>query len=211
MRAHVMIIMRHLRPAIMVFLFLSLITGILYPLAITGVSALVMPGKAGGSLVYDHGKLVGSRLIGQNFIQPGYFHPRLSATMGPDPANAAVTISAPYNAAASAASNLGPTSKALIDRVAASAAALKAENPEALAAGLPIPVDLVTGSGSGLDPDISPQAAMFQVKRIARVRKLPENLIVTLVNQMTEQPFLGWLGEPRVNVLQLNMALDTLK
>lgn len=205
-----MALFRQIRPAVTIFLSLSVITGLAYPLGMTGLSKLVLPEQAEGSLVHVDGQAVGSALIGQNFTQPRYFHGRPSATTGPDPADPSKTGPLPYNAAASVATNAGPTSKALVDRVTAAVAQLKAENPEAVAAGLSIPMDLVTTSGSGLDPDISPQAAMFQVKRIARMRNLSENSLKNLVDDMTERPLMGWLGVPHVNVLALNIALDTL-
>ncbi|AQS85855.1 MAG: potassium-transporting ATPase subunit KdpC [Acetobacter aceti] len=203
--------LRELRPALVLFLFLSVVTGVLYPLAITGAASVLFPRQAGGSLVLVDGKPVGSELIGQNFTSPRYFHPRPSATSGPDPVDASKSGPLPYNAAASVGSNLGPTSKSLVDRVTASVAALRAENPEAVREGLAIPADLVTTSGSGLDPDISPQAARFQVSRIAAARKLPEERVHDLILRMTQAPLAGVLGEPRINVLRLNLALDAMK
>ncbi|MFT8422588.1 potassium-transporting ATPase subunit KdpC [Gluconacetobacter sp.] len=205
-----MTIVRTIRPALVVFLFLSVVTGILYPLAMTGVAGYVLPRQAGGSLVMKGDRLVGSTLIGQNFADARYFHGRPSVTVGPDPADPSKTVAQPYNAAASMASNAGPTSRALVERVAAAVSRLKADNPEAVLAGLPVPMDLVTSSGSGLDPDISPQGALFQVARVARARHLREETVRALVDRMVERPLMGWLGEPRVNVLELNLALDTL-
>ncbi|WP_279380947.1 potassium-transporting ATPase subunit KdpC [Acetobacter sacchari] len=205
-----MTIMRQMRPALTIFLLLSVLTGLVYPLGMTGLAGLLFPQQAGGSLIRSEGKTVGSVLIGQNFSRPGYFHGRPSATMGSDPADASKTIAAPYNAAASVGSNASPTSRALVERVAAAVAQLKAENPEAVAAGEHIPMDLVTTSASGLDPDISPDAAFFQVRRVAQARRLPESEVHQLVENLIQSPLMGWLGEPHVNVLQLNMALDTL-
>lgn len=205
-----MTLIRQLRPALVIFGFLSLLTGLLYPLSMTAISSVLMPDKAAGSLVRDGKRTVGSVLIGQNFTQSRYFHGRPSATIGTDPADPTKTVSTPYNAAASVGSNASPTAKALVERVASAIAQLKAENPEAIANGLSIPMDLVTTSASGLDPDISPQAAFFQIKRIARVRNLPEEMVRQLVEHMIEHPLMGWLGEPHLNVLELNMALDSL-
>lgn len=205
-----MTLIRQLRPALVIFGILSVLTGLLYPLGMTAISSALMSDKAGGSLVYDGERMVGSSLIGQNFTQPRYFHGRPSATTGADPIDPTKTVPAPYNAAASVGSNSSPTSKVLVERVAAVLAQLKAENPEAIAAGSPVPLDLVTTSASGLDPDISPQAAFFQVKRIARARNLSEETVRQLVEHMIKHPLMGWLGEPHLNVLELNMALDTL-
>jgi len=199
-----------LRPALVIFGILSVLTGVLYPLGMTALSHLLLPEKAGGSLIHDGTQTVGSALIGQNFTQPRYFHGRPSATTGADPTDATKTIPAPYNAAASIGSNASPTSKALVERVATAVAQLKAENPDAIAAGWSIPMDLVTTSASGLDPDISPEAALFQVKRIAHARNLSEAVVRHLVESMTDHPLMGWLGEPHLNVLELNMALDSL-
>ena len=171
-----------------------------YPSAIAGV---VFPKQAQGSLIEQNGKVVGSALIGQEFKEEKYFHGRPSATTTADPADATKTVPAPYNAANSSGSNLGPTSKALNDRVKEDVDKLKAENPS-----MPIPVDLVTTSGSGLDPDISPEAALFQVPRVAKARNMPEDRVRQLVADKTEGRLAGFLGEPRVNVLALNLALD---
>lgn len=201
---------REIRPALVILALLTMITGLIYPLAITGIAGVVFPLQAGGSLLRQDGKVIGSALIGQDFASRRYFHPRPSATTAADPADASKTVPAPYNAAASLASNLGPTSKALIDRVQADTEKLRAENPDAVRAGLPIPADLVTTSGSGLDPDISPAAARFQVLRIAQVRNLPAEKVQAMVDAQTARPLLGMLGEARVNVLRLNLALDAL-
>ena len=195
--------LKELRPAIVVFVGLMLITGLAYPLAMTGVTQTLFPWQANGSLIERDGKVIGSALIGQQFASDRYFHGRPSATLGPDPADASKTVPQPYNAANSSGSNLGPTNKALIDRVKADVDRLKAENPDAK-----VPVDLVTTSGGGLDPHISPEAAYFQAPRVAKARNLPEVRVRALVGQHIESHFLGFLGEPRVNVLALNMALD---
>jgi K+-transporting ATPase ATPase C chain len=193
----------HFRPALVTIVVMTVITGIAYPLAMTGIAGLIFPDQASGSLISRGGKIVGSRLIGQNFATDTYFHPRPSATTATDPADASKTVSAPYNAANSSGSNLGPTSKALVDRVKDDITKLRAENPGGL-----VPGDLVTTSASGLDPHISPAAAAFQVKRVAKARHLAEDVVAALVAANTEQPLLGLLGEPRVNVLSLNLALD---
>jgi K+-transporting ATPase ATPase C chain len=198
--------LKQIRPALVLVIALTIITGLIYPLAMTPVAGALFPYQAQGSLITDSsGKVIGSALIGQNFTSDKYFHGRPSATLGPDPADATKTTNVPYNAVNSMGSNLGPTSKALSDRVAASYTALHAENPN-----MPVPVDLVTTSGSGLDPDVSPDGAMFQVPRVAKARNLPEPQVSELVAQHTEGRFLGFIGEPHVNVLQLNLALDQL-
>ena len=194
---------KEIRPAIVLVIALTLITGLVYPLFITGVAGVILPRQAQGSLVEVDGKVVGSALIGQEFKDDKYFHGRPSATLAPDPADPTKTVSAPYNAANSGGSNLGPTSKALNDRVKEDVEKLKAENPSA-----PVPVDLVTTSGSGLDPDISPEGALFQVPRVAKARNMPEDRVRQLVSENTRGRFAGFLGEPRVNVLALNLALD---
>ena len=194
-----------LRPALVLLVALTAITGLAYPLAITGIAGVLFPAKAAGSLIERDGHVVGSSLIGQSFATAGYFHGRPSATTAADPADATKTVPAPYNAANSAGSNLGPTSAALAERVKGDLDALKAENP-----GATVPVDLVTTSGSGLDPDISPEAALFQVPRVAKARSLPEDRVRALVTSRIEGRTLGVLGEPRVNVLALNLALDDL-
>ena len=197
--------LREIRPAIVVLVALTLITGLVYPLVMTGIAGVIFPRQAQGSLIERDGKVVGSELIGQAFTADKYFHGRPSATTAPDPNDATKTVAAPYNAANSGGSNLGPSNKALIDRVQGDIDALKKENPSA-----PVPSDLVTTSASGLDPHISPGAALFQVPRIAKARNLPEDRIRQLVDENTEGQFLGLLGEPRVNVLLLNLALDRM-
>ena len=195
--------LKEIRPAILVLLLLTLITGLAYPLAMTAIAGVIFPKQAAGSLVERDGKVVGSALIGQEFKDDKYFHGRPSATTTADPADATKTVPAPYNAANSSGSNAGPTSKALIERVQADVATLKAENP-----GMPVPPDLVTTSASGLDPDISPEAALFQVPRVAKARNMPEDRVRQLVTENTQGRLAGLLGEPRVNVLALNLALD---
>jgi K+-transporting ATPase ATPase C chain len=197
--------LREIRPAIVLLLALTLITGLAYPLAMTGIAGVLFPRQAQGSLIEKDGKVVGSALIGQEFKDDKYFHGRPSATTGPDPNDSTKTVPAPYNAANSGGSNLGPTSKALADRVKEDVDKLKAENPSQ-----PVPVDLVTTSGSGLDPNISPEAALFQVPRVAKARNIPEAKLRQLVEEHVEGRTLGFLGEPRVNVLLLNLTLDRL-
>jgi K+-transporting ATPase ATPase C chain len=195
--------LKEIRPAILILVLLTLITGLAYPLAMTAIAGVVFPKQAEGSLIERDGKVVGSALIGQEFKDDKYFHGRPSATSTPDPADATKTVPAPYNAANSSGSNLGPTSKALNDRVKEDVEKLKAENPSAA-----VPIDLVTTSGSGLDPDISPEGALFQVPRVAKARNLPEDRVRQLVADNTAGRLGGLLGEPRVNVLELNLALD---
>lgn len=195
--------LREIRPALVILVVLTLITGLGYPLAMTGIAAVIFPRQAQGSLIERDGKIVGSALIGQEFKEARYFHGRPSATTGADPADPSKSVPAPYNAANSGGSNLGPTSKALNDRVADEVEKLKAENPA-----MPVPIDLVTTSASGLDPDISPEAARFQVPRVAKARGIPEDAVQKLVNSAVEGRFAGFLGEPKVNVLKLNLALD---
>jgi K+-transporting ATPase ATPase C chain len=197
--------LREIRPAIVILVALTLITGLAYPLVMTGVAQVIFPRQAQGSLIERDGKVVGSDLIGQAFTSDKYFRGRPSATTAPDPNDSTKTVAAPYNAANSGGSNLGPSNKALIDRVQGDIEALKKENPSAA-----VPADLVTTSASGLDPHISPEAALFQVPRIAKARNLPEDRIRQLVDENTEGRFLGLLGEPRVNVLLLNLALDRM-
>ena len=195
--------LREIRPAIILLVALTLITGLAYPLAMTAIAGVIFPKQAEGSLIEKGGKVVGSALIGQPFTSDKYFHGRPSATSAPDPADSSKTVSAPYNAANSGGSNLGPTSKALSDRVKEDVDKLKAENPS-----VAVPADLVTTSASGLDPDISPEAALFQVPRVAKARGVPEDRVRQLVDDNTEGRLAGLLGEPRVNVLALNLALD---
>lgn len=191
------------RPALVVLVILTALTGLVYPLAMTGVASLVFPRQAQGSLIERDGKIVGSALIGQEFKAERYFHGRPSATTAPDPNDSTKTVPAPYNAANSGGSNLGPTNKALIERVTEDVGKLKAENPS-----MPVPIDLVTTTASGLDPDISPEAALFQVPRVAKARKMTEDSVRKLVGERIEGRLMGVLGEPRVNVLALNLALD---
>jgi K+-transporting ATPase ATPase C chain len=195
--------LREIRPAIILLVALTLITGLAYPLAMTAIAGAIFPQQAQGSLIERDGKVVGSALIGQEFKDDKYFHGRPSATTAPDPADPAKTVPAPYNAANSGGSNLGPTSKALNDRVKDDVEKLKTENPQS-----GVPIDLVTTSASGLDPDISPEGALFQVPRVAKARDMPEDRLRELVTQNTQGRLLGLLGEPRVNVLTLNLALD---
>jgi len=195
--------LREIRPAIVLLLALTAITGLAYPLAMTGIAGALFPKEAQGSLIEKDGKVVGSALIGQEFKDDKYFHGRPSATLAPDPNDSTKTVPAPYNAANSGGSNLGPTSKALADRLKEDVDKLKAENPNQ-----PVPVDLVTTSGSGLDPHISPEAALFQVSRVAKARNVSEDSVKQLVASNTEGRLLGLIGEPRVNVLALNLALD---
>jgi K+-transporting ATPase ATPase C chain len=198
--------LKELRPAVVVLIGLTLITGLLYPLAMTGLAQVLFPTQAQGSLIVQDGKVVGSSLIGQPFNDAKYFHGRPSATTAPDPQDSSKTVDAPYNAANSGGSNLGPTSKALADRIKAEVDRLKAENPSEA-----VPVDLVTTSGSGLDPDISPDGAYFQVPRVAKARSLPQERVRALVESQIQGRMLGLFGEPRVNVLELNLALDKLQ
>jgi potassium-transporting ATPase KdpC subunit len=195
--------LKEIRPAIVLLLALTAITGLGYPLAMTGVAEAIFPNQAQGSLVERDGMVVGSALIGQEFTSERYFHGRPSATTAPDPQDSTKTVPKPYNAGNSGGSNLGPTNKALIDRVSADVETLKKENPSAA-----VPIDLVTTSGSGLDPDISPEAALFQVPRVAKARNLPEDRVRQLVSENIERPVVGLIGEPHVNVLALNLALD---
>lgn len=186
-----------LRPALVLFVLLSAITGVAYPLLVTGIAQSVFPGPANGSLVMRDGKPVGSALVGQNFDAPKYFWGRLSATGDK-----------PYNAMASGGSNLGARNPALVDAAKARIDALRAADPGNTG---PVPVDLVTASASGLDPQISPAAALFQAARVARVRGLPEDAVRALVDRHVEQPLFGFLGAPRINVLALNLALDSMR
>ena len=197
--------LRQIRPAIVLLVLMTVLTGLAYPLAVTGIAKVLFPHQAGGSLIEKNGKVIGSELIGQNFADARYFHGRPSATTDTDPNDAAKTVSAPYNAGNSGGSNAGPTSKALIERVQGDVEGLKKENNR------PIPVDLVTTSASGLDPHITPAAAEFQVSRVAAARNLPVERVRALVAEATQDRFLGVIGEPRVNVLKLNLALDALR
>jgi K+-transporting ATPase ATPase C chain len=191
--------MSHLRPALTIILLFTLLTGVAFPLGFVGLGALVFPSQAGGSLLSQNGHVIGSALIGQNFTQPGYFHARPSALMGADPKDSTKQIPTPYDASESGASNLAATSKALSDRVAADMASMPQR---------PVPADAVTTSGSGLDPDISPSNALAQVSRVAAARHMPEATVAGIVAAQQHGPFLGFIGEPTVRVLQLNLALD---
>jgi potassium-transporting ATPase KdpC subunit len=198
--------LKQLRPAFVMILVMTAITGIVYPLVMTGIGLVVFPYQAHGSLIEKDGKVVGSELIGQSFTGDKYFHGRPSATTEPDPKDPTKTVPVPYAADNSVGSNLAPTSKPLIDRVKDDAGKLAAEN-----SGNKVPVDLVTTSASGLDPDITPAAAYFQVPRVAKARDLPQERVRALVDDNIQGRTLGILGEPRVNVLKLNLALDALK
>jgi K+-transporting ATPase ATPase C chain len=197
--------LRQIRPAIVLIVLMTVLTGLAYPLAVTGIAQLLFPRQAAGSLIEKDGKAIGSELIGQNFADAKYFHGRPSATTDTDPNDATKTVPAPYNAGNSGGSNAGPTSKALIERVKGDTDKLKEENQA------PVPVDLVTTSASGLDPDVTPAAAEFQVPRVAKARNLTEDRVRALVADNTAGRWLGILGEPRVNVLQLNLALDAVR
>lgn len=195
--------LNQIRPAIVMMIVMTVITGLAYPLGMTGIAELIFPNQANGSLIEKDGKVVGSALIGQNFTDAKYFHGRPSATTETDPNDATKTVPVPYAADNSAASNLGPTSKALVDRVAGDVKTLQDENP-----GTPVPVDLLTTSASGLDPDVTPAGALFQVPRVAKARGMPEAAVKKLVDDSITPRTFGVLGEPRVNVLALNLALD---
>ena len=194
-----------LRPALVMLMLMVLVTGLLYPLVMTGVAQVAMSRPANGSLIEMNGVVVGSELIGQAFASDRYFQPRPSATTGADPNDSSKTVDAPYNAANSMGSNLGPTSQKLIERVKGDADRLKAGGAATA------PADAVTTSGSGLDPHISPANAALQVARVAKARGLTETSVGNLVAQQTEARVFGLLGEPRVNVLKLNLALDALR
>ncbi len=197
--------LKQIRPAILMIVVFTAITGLAYPLAMTGIAGAIFPRQAGGSLIERDGHVIGSSLIGQNFTQPQYFHGRPSATTDTDPNDSSKTVPSPYNAQNSGGSNLAAASKSLLDRVRGDAATLAQQNP-----GAAVPVDLVTTSASGLDPDITPAGALFQVPRVAQARKLPQDQVRQLVAQHTEGRLFGIIGEPHVNVLQLNLALDAL-
>ncbi|MGG6894375.1 K(+)-transporting ATPase subunit C [Rhizobium sp. BR 315] len=195
--------LKQIRPAIIMIVATTVLTGLAYPFAMTGVSQALFPHQANGSLVEKDGKVIGSSLIGQNFTSDGYFHGRPSATTAADPNDPTKSVAAPYNAANSGASNLGPTNSSLITRIKGDAATLQAQNPN-----MPVPMDLVTTSGSGLDPDISPDAAYFQIPRVAKARNMDQAKLKSIVDASIESRELGVLGEPLVNVLALNQALD---
>jgi K+-transporting ATPase ATPase C chain len=198
--------LQHVRPAVVLLVLFSALTGLIYPLAVTGIAQIALPRQANGSFIEKDGVVVGSALIGQNFKTDRYFHPRPSATTDTDPNDATKTIDAPYNAANSTGSNLGPTSQKLVDRVKAGVEAWRA-----MAGPAPVPADAVTTSASGLDPDVSPQAALAQVASVAKARGLDEAKVRQLVEASIETRFLGLIGEPRVNILRLNLALDRLQ
>jgi len=193
----------HVRPAIVMLTVFTVITGVAYPLLVTGIAQIAAPYQANGSLVQKDGKTVGSVLIGQAFSNDRYFQPRPSATSGPDSKDETKTTDVPYNAANSSGSNLGPTSKKLVDRVKADVDAIKAATGATV-----VPADAVTTSASGLDPHISPAFAKLQAARVAKARNMPEDRVRGLIAERTETPSFGFIGEPRVNVLQLNLALD---
>jgi len=197
--------LQHIRPAIVMIVGMTVITGLVYPLGMTGISQVLFHHQANGSLIERDGQVIGSSLIGQNFTSEKYFHGRPSATTEPDPKDPTKTVPVPYAADNSSGSNLGPTSKALIDRVKDDTAKLEAENP-----GVPVPADLVTTSASGLDPDVTPAGALFQVPRVAKARGLSQDVVRQLVEVHIQARFLGLIGEPHVNVLELNLALDAL-
>jgi potassium-transporting ATPase KdpC subunit len=197
--------LRQIRPAIALIVLMTVLTGLAYPLFMTGLAQLLFPHQAAGSLIEKDGKVIGSELIGQNFTDDNYFHGRPSATTDTDPNDATKTVPAPYNSGNSGGSNAGPTAKSLIERVQGDVETLKKEKDG------PVPVDLVTTSASGLDPHITPAAAEFQVPRVAKARDLPEERVRALVAEATEDRVLGVIGEKRVNVLKLNLALDAAK
>jgi K+-transporting ATPase ATPase C chain len=195
--------LKELRPALVLIVLFTILTGLVYPFIMAGIAQAIFPHQANGSLILRDGNVVGSELMGQLFSRDNYFHGRPSATSAPDLKDPTKTVDAPYNAANTSGSNLGPTSKALIERVTKDVEDRKSQNPNAR-----VPTDLVTASGSGLDPHISPESALFQVPRVAKARNLPEDYVRGLVTEHIESRVLGVFGEPRVNVLALNMALD---
>jgi K+-transporting ATPase ATPase C chain len=197
--------LQYIRPAIVLIVLMTLLLGVIYPFAITGFAMVVFPHRAGGSMITRDGTVIGSALIGQNFTSDKYFHGRPSATNTPDPNDPSKNVDAPYNAANSSGSNLGPTSQALVDRVKSDVEAWRKDGVTE-----PIPADAVTTSASGLDPDISPAYALLQVARVAKARNLPEDRVRALVMSETSGRVLGFIGESRVNVLKLNLALDGL-
>ena len=197
--------LKEIRPAIVMIVLLSAITGVVYPYAVTGAARVLFPSQAAGSLIEKDGKVIGSRLIGQNFTGDQYFHGRPSATTDTDPNDPTKTVSVPYTADASTGSNYGPTSKALMDRVKGDVDTLKAGSDA------PVPVDLVTASASGLDPDVTPAGALFQAERVAKARNLPVEKVKDLIAAHVQGRTAGILGEPHVNVLELNLALDDMK
>jgi K+-transporting ATPase ATPase C chain len=192
----------HLRPAFVLLALFTVLTGLVYPLAMTGLAQVALSASANGSTITRGGTIVGSELIGQSFTTDRYFHGRPSATLGPDPKDGTKTVDTPYNAANSAGSNLGPISKKLVERVETDVGALRKQGATT------IPADAVTASASGLDPHVSPAYARLQVARVSAARQFPEARVRALVEASTEQPFLGLVGEPRINVLKLNLALD---
>jgi len=197
--------LKHVRPALVLIVLFTILTGVIYPFAIWAFATVVVPDRAGGSMITRNGVVVGSSLIGQNFTSDKYFHGRPSATNTPDPKDPTKNIDAPYNAANSTGSNLGPTSQALVDRVKGDVEAFRKDGVEG-----PIPADAVTTSASGLDPEISPAYALLQVARVAKARNLPEDKLRAFVMALTNGRILGFIGEPRVNVLELNLELDRL-
>jgi potassium-transporting ATPase KdpC subunit len=197
--------LQHIRPALVLIVLFTLLTGVIYPYAIWAFAIVVAPDRAGGSMITRNGVVIGSSLIGQNFTSDKYFHGRPSTTNTPDPKDPTKNIDAPYNASNSAGSNLGPTSQALIDRVKGDVETFRKDGVDG-----PIPADAVTTSASGLDPEISPASALLQVARVAKARNLSEDKVRALVMAQTNGRILGFIGEPRVNVLELNLALDAL-